>query len=817
MAGLLDDVIYALLPSHVTSPRRIKVLLNAYATQTRVAEARNLAVTGMRRELALWVVLQAEFPSFAADLRIDPRLRHALLAHETGDGKRARMLARHRRLEQPDDDASADEWMSWTKRSHLADYLERTQHVPDVPFDLLFLEAAGSAIGFFAEEVAEVLDRADEATPSETLRQLTGIDSETRELAIWHLAEYSRRAISVGRDKVVSSMAGLIEQHDPSPVRYAEAALEAFRPYRPGDVHDDALVGQVRVTLESAPATLNAVLSDVDSRDVFANRALLVERLTFPSDLGDTTRAHLAAWWGPTMSAQLLRALVEKHEWRLISDAVEAQPLDLLQILALPFADTEAFEEAEETEASSATTDAIRVVTPDETEDADESDAADYGSNDPSWIDETIVEDILTELSPEASRALAAALATQAFAVDSTPTLAERLADAGSLGDEDLARLAAGIIAADTGADLDRWGPPAAGCQDVALIAIALERLVTRLLCGAAAAEVEAVLDLCVDLASRVGDEAVFDTITAQLQAEPWDEDPHGRAELGTTTVRHLESLDADRAAELANDEVAAALEPLAKGRLRPAQALALCDLLSIDAQKSVDDLLAATAEGPARSRRMEARLWLRRHSSHKLSRIQPSDVGRLIPDVDQDDKVATAARDQLVHEFFAKGPTERELSTFLTTGRRAFHNEMTAWLKATTPVPATNIWLQVVKSKYPDTTVRVLASARSLEPRRLAEYLASLAVNDDVDLRKRAVTLVRMFPTHRSDVWPAVQAVAVGINRKSTDETKAAIRLLVDYDPHPLTDEAKKVIRGAPRYAFIRKADKALRKRLGN
>lgn len=55
-----------------------------------------------------------------------------------------------------------------------------------------------------------------------------------------------------------------------------------------------------------------------------------------------------------------------------------------------------------------------------------------------------------------------------------------------------------------------------------------------------------------------------------------------------------------------------------------------------------------------------------------------------------------------------------------------------------------------------------------------------------------------------------------MAINKRSSSETKTAVRLLVDYNPLPLDAEAAKVVAGAPRYALIRKADKAFRRALG-
>lgn len=76
----LDFVLFTLIPSHVHSPRRIKVLLNNYATNVRMTRSRLPGAWPVRaREIARLTAFQTEFPDFAADLRYEPRLPRYLL------------------------------------------------------------------------------------------------------------------------------------------------------------------------------------------------------------------------------------------------------------------------------------------------------------------------------------------------------------------------------------------------------------------------------------------------------------------------------------------------------------------------------------------------------------------------------------------------------------------------------------------------------------------------------------------------------------------------------------------------------------------
>jgi hypothetical protein len=81
----LDDVIYVLIPGHVQSPRRIKVLLNNFAVNVRRAEARGFAWLERAAEIAKLTVFETEFPSLARDLPNEPRLPELLLLETPGD------------------------------------------------------------------------------------------------------------------------------------------------------------------------------------------------------------------------------------------------------------------------------------------------------------------------------------------------------------------------------------------------------------------------------------------------------------------------------------------------------------------------------------------------------------------------------------------------------------------------------------------------------------------------------------------------------------------------------------------------------------
>jgi hypothetical protein len=88
----LQEVLTALIPTHVTSPRRVKVLLNSYVIAHRLAERRAKAeqmrtLEGRAAALAQFVCLRAEFPLFADELERFPELPAAARAIAEGDGE----------------------------------------------------------------------------------------------------------------------------------------------------------------------------------------------------------------------------------------------------------------------------------------------------------------------------------------------------------------------------------------------------------------------------------------------------------------------------------------------------------------------------------------------------------------------------------------------------------------------------------------------------------------------------------------------------------------------------------------------------------
>lgn len=240
----LDDVISVLIPSHVTSPRRVKVLLNSFAITYRLAERRVAdgvlggELTGRAAEIARLVCLRCEFPLFADELHYDVRLLDALqylaeadreattVAEQDGardavvdrlhsHGGFSRALAERAvayfSAERPvaellatddnadDDDVGSSDDSRKVREAHtqqLIRYVLKTRHVPGPYRDLVHLE--GSAVGLALDPAdAEELERASVDDDFRAVERLIeGLEEDKRPDGLRLLAQLVGEALT---------------------------------------------------------------------------------------------------------------------------------------------------------------------------------------------------------------------------------------------------------------------------------------------------------------------------------------------------------------------------------------------------------------------------------------------------------------------------------------------------------------------------------------------------------------------------------------------------------------------------------------------
>jgi hypothetical protein len=237
--GLLDDVVFTLVPAHVRSPRRVKVLLNNYATNMRVAQARGIEYLQRAPEIAKLTVLQTEFPAVAGDLLSVPRLLELILEPPRNPSDAvARALRKYSVLPeaapqapQPEADAdgAAGEMLVDTEQDataatlagrrlneELLAYLKRSQaaEVPDPHPDLLYVQGAGAADGLSDPGLGDVIDYASENPPAETSAKFEGKPSRDIEIAVRLMALHSDAEFGPGKSFLIEAVCRLAEKLD---------------------------------------------------------------------------------------------------------------------------------------------------------------------------------------------------------------------------------------------------------------------------------------------------------------------------------------------------------------------------------------------------------------------------------------------------------------------------------------------------------------------------------------------------------------------------------------------------------------------------
>lgn len=326
--SLFDDVMYALIPTYVRSPRRVKVLLNNFATTARVAQARRIDWKSRATEIAKLTVLQTEYPGLARDLHVENRLPTWLLDPPQEPTPRQQELMAKHALEplpsgagDPEPVApdrllkSANPVMERRQREELKRYLQRTSEIPDPGRDLLFLDALGAAVGLNDPALSRVLE---EVAPEEPLAAVAAISEKstaTQVIALRVLAETSERERGRDQRNIVRSIVGTAEGLQVSELQpVAAPVLAAIRNYEiRTELEAEELPGALRVAVAAgspsaaAADRLLAATLGTESLDLLLRVVDLLEVLEGRAfeQMADAVGTH----WAAGEVAPILRAI----------------------------------------------------------------------------------------------------------------------------------------------------------------------------------------------------------------------------------------------------------------------------------------------------------------------------------------------------------------------------------------------------------------------------------------------------------------------------------------------------------------------------
>jgi hypothetical protein len=249
-----DHVVSVLVPTHVTSPRRVKHLLNAFALSYRLAEERHrqglLAAnpSEFAASLAKLVCLRVEFPLFARDLQIDARLPEMVLyvlhdpeATEFDRSWNSRAIERAQAYavrgaapaslmtDEPTGDDDDVQRTALSSNQQLLDYLRRTKAVAGPSRDLVYMHSSGAAFGLDGELAMAIEDAAEVADFAAVRERLAVDDPELRRGAIDLMNHLLRTSVGLGAANVAHTLLNLIASDEALPISHvADAASESI-------------------------------------------------------------------------------------------------------------------------------------------------------------------------------------------------------------------------------------------------------------------------------------------------------------------------------------------------------------------------------------------------------------------------------------------------------------------------------------------------------------------------------------------------------------------------------------------------------------
>lgn len=194
-----EDVVYSLVPAHVRSPRRVKVLMNNFVTAAHVLESRGLDSTDRAAQVAVLTVLQTEFPSVVRDFLQQPRLLEGLLGLVDDASDELKDLVKGYDPENGaatpsplmTSDGDSDRRAEAQRRlnDQLAAYLGKV-HAAGIPLptpDLVYSRTAAHADGLADEALARLLDVAADTAPDTVVAEFEEASMGDRQAAVLFL------------------------------------------------------------------------------------------------------------------------------------------------------------------------------------------------------------------------------------------------------------------------------------------------------------------------------------------------------------------------------------------------------------------------------------------------------------------------------------------------------------------------------------------------------------------------------------------------------------------------------------------------------
>ncbi len=358
------ELVTVLIPEHVRSPRRVKVLLNAFLLAYRLALTRaadgalDPDVAGRASELAKLVCLQTEFPLFAAELRVDARMVQATLAlaenpeaalasldlagfseeafTRAGAYAAGRLPAdvviaghpgagtardadtyedgppTHTDPDSQEDEEETDsevESLVESQSRQLTAYLARTRKIPGPARDLVFLESSGAAFGLPAELADRIERAARNGIERAVLAAIGELPVEQRPNAIAQLCALARASIGIETENTCHCVLAALGSTPEGLRPVVDDVLVTLQVASGYELRSGDLPGALEVSLLSgSPAALDLREQVLSRPEATGNERLGLLVLSRAKRLGQEERARL----GPVLAARILDSEPER-------------------------------------------------------------------------------------------------------------------------------------------------------------------------------------------------------------------------------------------------------------------------------------------------------------------------------------------------------------------------------------------------------------------------------------------------------------------------------------------------------------------------
>lgn len=326
-AANLDEVLYRLIPSHVRSPRRVKVLLNAFATNVRIAQTRlPHAWPDQVLTLARLTALQVEFRNFASDLRQEPRLPRFVLTdeHRPESDLIDTLVKRWRHdsanpadpdtfIEEGDGEESANDRdrnvrldeARKQRRLQLLRFLERTADTPDIPRSLLYLNSTGGEAGVEDPQLGELVEREATDSPEAITEALRDRSIDEQRAVAKQLANMVEEVLRPERRNVMTALMDVSERLGDDAQPIAGEISDSLRAYRvANDLEPRHIPGALSIVLVADETDFQLALQLLEADELWNDKqrfqSVLLMSNKFSSAMLETVRHRLesiAATW----------------------------------------------------------------------------------------------------------------------------------------------------------------------------------------------------------------------------------------------------------------------------------------------------------------------------------------------------------------------------------------------------------------------------------------------------------------------------------------------------------------------------------------